>query len=190
MPSFPFICSLLLLLLAGAVSAHTPINARKYFGYVPAVDDVKFTNKTLLAEEFLHAHNWIRKQYHLPAYAWDENLASYARGYLMQRYEDCRLIHSNSKYGENIFWGKKRTWNPSDATYYWYQENQWYDFKTLTCAPPPKSCGHFTQVVWRDSNRVGCALQNCHKSDMGMLMACEYDPPGNYDNENPLQEHI
>nr|KYP33560.1 hypothetical protein KK1_045579 [Cajanus cajan] len=107
----------------------------------------------------------------------------------MQRYNDCRMVHSNSKYGENMFWGKKLHWNPSDATYFWYLEKQWYDFKTLTCAPPPKACGHFTQVVWRDSQRVGCALQHCNNRAMGMLIACEYDPAGNYANENPLQQH-
>ncbi|XP_047156173.1 pathogenesis-related protein 1A-like [Vigna umbellata] len=191
MSSFPVMSTfLLLLLLATAVSAHDRVDARKYFGYVPATDDCSLTNQTLLAEEFLHGHNWVRKKYKLPLFAWDEKLASYAREYLMQRYEDCKLIHSNSNYGENIFWGKTRNWNPSEATFYWYEEKQWYDFKTLTCAPPPKSCGHFTQVVWRDSDRIGCALQNCHNPDLGMLMACEYDPPGNYANENPLQSHI
>ncbi|KHN39131.1 Pathogenesis-related protein 1 [Glycine soja] len=122
------------------------------------------------------------KQYNLPEYTWDEKLASYARGYLMQRYEDCKLVHSNSNYGENVFWGKKLHWSPSDATYYWYQEK-------LSCAPPPKACGHFTQVVWRDSQRIGCALQHCHNPSLGMLIACEYDPAGNYENEDPLKQH-
>ncbi|KAH1136776.1 hypothetical protein AAZX31_10G044800 [Glycine max] len=165
------------------------VNTRKYFGYVPQTNDTSFTNQTALAQEFLHAHNWIRKQYNLPEYTWDEKLASYARGYLMQRYEDCKLVHSNSNYGENVFWGKKLHWSPSDATYYWYQEKQWYNFQTLSCAPPPKACGHFTQVVWRDSQRIGCALQHCHNPSLGMLIACEYDPAGNYENEDPLKQH-
>ncbi|CAJ1968416.1 unnamed protein product [Sphenostylis stenocarpa] len=186
MPSL-LIC--IVLLLAPTISAHNRFDARSYFGYVAENNDTTFTNKTLLAEEFLHAHNWVRNQYQLPAFEWDEKLASYSRSYLMERYEDCLLVHSNSMYGENIFWGKMRYWTPSDATYYWYQEKQWYDFKTLTCAPPPKACGHFTQVVWRDSHRIGCALQNCQDPSMGMLIACEYDPAGNYENENPLQSH-
>ncbi|KAL2323314.1 hypothetical protein Fmac_027693 [Flemingia macrophylla] len=165
------------------------VDRRKFFGYVPEVEDPSFTNQSQLAEEFLQAHNWVRRQYKLPALAWDEGLASYARQYLMQRYNDCRMVHSNSNYGENLFWGKKLHWSPSDATYSWYQERQWFDFKTLSCSPPPKSCGHFTQVVWRDSLRLGCALQHCNNRAMGMLIACEYDPAGNYDHENPLQQH-
>ncbi|XP_027367749.1 pathogenesis-related protein 1A-like [Abrus precatorius] len=171
----------------GHHGGHHRVNTRKYFGWIPA--STTSVNQTELAEEFLHAHNWVRKLYNLPLYAWDEQLASYARGYLMQRYEDCKLVHSNSDYGENMFWAKKLNWTPSDATYYWYKEKQWYDFHTLTCAPPPKACGHFTQIVWRDSIRIGCALQHCHNPGAGMLIACEYDPPGNYENEHPLKQH-
>ncbi|RYR73579.1 hypothetical protein Ahy_A02g007998 [Arachis hypogaea] len=132
-------------------------------------------SKALLADEFLHAHNWVRNKYNLPPYTWDENLESVARKYLMERYDDCRVIHS--KYG---------------------YEKDWYDFNKLTCTPPPpskpnrppKMCGHFTQIVWRDSLRVGCGLQHCNDRNAGMLIACEYDPPGNYANENPLEQHI
>ncbi|KAK7279409.1 hypothetical protein RJT34_24461 [Clitoria ternatea] len=164
------------------------VNARQYFGWVPK-NDMHTSVNQVIAQEFLHAHNWVRKVYKLPELVWDEKLASYARGYLMQRYEDCMLVHSDSDFGENVFWGKKLHWTASDATYWWYVERQWYDFKTLTCLPPPKNCGHFTQLVWRDSARVGCALQHCRNSTQGMLIACEYDPPGNYDNEHPLKHH-
>ncbi|KAK7345630.1 hypothetical protein VNO77_16238 [Canavalia gladiata] len=197
----PFVICIVLLFLA-TVSAQQPpannkrrghhfdtVNTRKYFGWVPKSQSSSSVNLTELAEEFLHAHNWVRNQYKLPSYVWDEKLASYARKYLMQRYDDCKMIHSNSNYGENLFWGKQLHWTASDATYYWYLEKKWYDFKTLHCAPPPRACGHFTQLVWRDSTRLGCALQHCHNRAVGMLIACEYDPPGNYENENPLQLH-
>lgn len=165
-------------------------NAARFFGYHRSSDPNWATNQTLVSNEFLHAHNWVRTQYNLPNLTWDDNLAGYARQYLTtDRYDDCKLIHSNATYGENMFWGKKLHWTPSDAVYYWYIEKDAFDFNTLKCAPASKMCGHFTQLVWRDTTRVGCALQHCHVAGTGMLIACEYDPPGNYENENPLEVH-
>ncbi|XP_061353923.1 pathogenesis-related protein 1-like [Gastrolobium bilobum] len=174
----------------GQRGGHHRGNPGKLFGYVRSNNPQDFNNHTKLAEEFLHAHNWVRNEYKLPPFAWDEKLASFARGYLMQRYNDCKMVHSTADYGENLFWGRKRHWTPSDAVYFWYREKRWYDFNTRKCASPPKMCDHFTQIVWRDSTRVGCALQHCFNTSAGMLVACEYDPPGNYVNENPLEMHI
>lgn len=141
----------------------------------------------LLAQEFVAAHNWVRRRFNEPLFKWDDKLASFARQYAMRRQEDCKMVHSDGPYGENMFWGKKQHWTASDAVYYWFVENKWYDFKSLDCsAPEEKGCGHFTQLVWRDSVRVGCALQQCHKNESGMLVICEYDPPGNFEHENPL----
>jgi hypothetical protein len=108
----------------------------------------------------------------------------------MERYDDCQCTHSSANYGENLFWGKRLHWTPCDAVYYWYMEKNSYDFNTLKCEPPPKMCEHFTQIVWRDTTHVGCALQHCKNAGgtagVGMLIICEYNPPGNYANENPL----
>ncbi|CAK8571043.1 unnamed protein product [Lathyrus sativus] len=161
-------------------------NTAKFFGFVRTSRSAYLHNQTELAKEFLHAHNWVRKEYKLPELAWSENLASFARKYLTERSDDCKLVHSSGNYGENLFWGKKLHWTPSDAVYYWYMEKDSFDFNTLKCEPPPKLCEHFTQMVWRDSEHVGCALQHCKNEGTGMLIACEYDPPGNFVNENPL----
>lgn len=163
-------------------------NAAKYFGYVRKNGTSYLKDQNELAKEFIHAHNWVRTQYKLPALKWDESLASFARKYLMQRYGDCQMIHSTSNYGENMFWGKKLHWTPSDSVYYWYQEKKWFNFSSLNCQPK-QSCEHFTQIVWRDSQRIGCALQHCQNPKNGMLIVCEYDPPGNFEKENPLQAH-
>ncbi|MED6171308.1 hypothetical protein PIB30_039573 [Stylosanthes scabra] len=177
-------------------------NPGKLFGWTPNNEIMASDSKALLADEFLYAHNWVRSKYNLPPYTWDENLESIARKYLMERYDDCKVIHSNYAYGENLFWGRKLHWTPSDVVYFWYTEKDWYDFEKRTCSPPPppsssprhhnrppKICGHFTQIIWRDSLRVGCGLQRCNDRNAGMLIACEYDPPGNYANENPLEIH-
>ncbi|KAJ1416914.1 CAP domain [Sesbania bispinosa] len=149
----------------GRKRGHHRRNAAKFFGYVRKTDMAWFNNQTLIADEFMHAHNWVRAQYQLPLYTWDEKLASYARGYLMQRYEDCKLIHSSSEYGENMFWGG-------------------------TCIGPLQM--RFIIGTWRRRiliPRAMRACQHCHNPGGGMLMACEYDPPGNFVNENPFESH-
>jgi pathogenesis-related protein 1 len=43
-------------------------------------------------------------------------------------------------------------------------------------------CGHYTQIVWRDTTSVGCAAQSCPQ---GEIWVCDYSPPGNYVGQHP-----
>ncbi|KAI9122194.1 hypothetical protein K1719_006883 [Acacia pycnantha] len=174
----------------GKISKHA-----KMFGWDPmkaikACDPSSDLLKCLRKLEFLVAHNWVRLQFKLPLFTWDEKLESAAKQTAMQHYDDCKMVHSDFPYGENIFWAQQLHWTPSDAVYYWYNESSWYNLTSLQCsAPVGKDCGHFTQVAWKDSVRLGCALQHCRDPTKGMLIFCEYDPPGNFDNENPLDDN-
>lgn len=42
-----------------------------------------------------------------------------------------------------------------------------------------RGCGHYTQVVWANTKRVGCAAAECRNG--GTFVVCSYDPPGNMD---------
>jgi len=48
-----------------------------------------------------------------------------------------------------------------------------------------EATGHFTQVVWKASKSVGCAVTACDgkgsPSSPGMYVTCEYYPVGNMD---------
>lgn len=147
--------------------------------------------KHLKQQEFLTAHNWVRTLYKLPLFTWDEKLEDAAKETVMKNSNECTMSHSDLPYGENIFWGLQLHWTPSDAVFSWYNETAWYDLKTLQCLAPrgDVDCGHFTQIIWKDSVRLGCALEQCRDPTKGMLVVCEYDPPGNYDNENPLDDN-
>ena len=136
-----------------------------------------------LSREFLHAHNRIRRRLNEAPLVWDRGLARYARRWAARRFHDCQMVHSYGPYGENIFWGGRDHWTATEAVESWVRENQYYNADTNECVPG-EMCGHYTQVVWRDSHRVGCARQRCFNG--GVLIFCEYDPPGNYVNENPF----
>ncbi|XP_044431901.1 pathogenesis-related protein PRB1-2-like [Triticum aestivum] len=87
-------------------------------------------------------------------------------------------------FGENIFWGSGQSWTAANAVTSWVDEKRNYHFNTNTC-DAGKVCGHYTQVVWRKSTRIGCARVVC-AGNRGVFITCNYNPPGNFNGERPF----
>ncbi|XP_021755381.1 pathogenesis-related protein 1-like [Chenopodium quinoa] len=133
---------------------------------------------------YLKVQNDARNVVGVPPLSWDNRLAAYAQWWANQRRYDCALQHSRGPYGENIFWGSGGSdWSPAFAAQYWVDEKKWYDYNTNSCAYG-KDCGHYTQIVWKSSTRVGCAKVVCYNG-RGVFITCNYDPPGNYIGSRP-----
>lgn len=117
---------------------------------------------------------------------WDSQLANYARWWAGQRRARCEVIHSFPegyfKLGENIYWGSGSTWTPMDAVGAWADEEKYYNYKANSCAEG-EICGHYTQIVWKSTRKIGCARVVCNSGDV--FMTCNYYPPGNYIGERP-----
>ncbi|MCD7449599.1 hypothetical protein HAX54_000664 [Datura stramonium] len=138
------------------------------------------------AIQFLFHHNLVRAtKMELPL-TWDSNLENYAKWWASSRREDCRLMHSfpegDFKLGENIYWGSGSTWTPTDAVNAWADEKKYYDYASNSCVEG-QLCGHYTQIVWKSTRKVGCARVICDSGDV--FMTCNYFPPGNYIGERP-----
>ncbi|XP_016469247.1 pathogenesis-related protein PR-1-like [Nicotiana tabacum] len=138
------------------------------------------------AIQFLFHHNLVRAtKMELPL-TWDSNLEKYAKWWASSRKEDCRLMHSfpesDFKLGENIYWGSGSTWTPTDAVNAWADEQKYYNYASNSCVEG-QLCGHYTQIVWKSTRRVGCARVICDSGDV--FMTCNYFPPGNYIGEKP-----
>jgi len=127
-------------------------------------------------EGFLVPHNQARNAVGVGRLQWDRKLANYARNYARQRRGDCLLQHSDSPFGENIFWGSGNSWTPLQAVAAWIDEKKWFDYAKNICTGP--DCTHYTQVVWRTTTNVGCAKIKCNSGDT--FITCNYYPPGNY----------
>lgn len=154
------------------------------------------TADTALAQEMLTAHNQARAsalptpQPALPALTWSEEAAQVAQSWANQ----CTFAHNPDRgpYGENI-----AAASPPDAetntqaVQDWVSESANYNYASNTCASG-QMCGHYTQVVWRDTTQVGCATAVCNtNSPFGSqlpqwrLWVCDYSPPGNFVGQRP-----
>ena len=132
------------------------------------------------------AHNRIRAEKGVGDLAWDGALAQVAQDWAdTLAADDCAFMHSTTGYGENLYaFSAAGQVTPDTVVDAWASEEAWYDYATNTCTPPEGgSCGHYTQVVWAGSERVGCGVSVC---DTGWeLWVCNYDPPGNWVGEKP-----
>ncbi|KAL6636814.1 hypothetical protein ACP70R_024386 [Stipagrostis hirtigluma subsp. patula] len=136
-------------------------------------------------QDFVNLHNRARAADNVGPVRWDPTVARYAQDYAAKRAGDCRLQHSGGPYGENIWWGSAgRAWTAADAVRSWVEEKRNYHYDTNTC-DAGKVCGHYTQVVWRKTQRIGCARVVC-AANRGVFVVCSYDPPGNFNGERPF----
>jgi len=132
--------------------------------------------------QILERHNFYRAQHCAPALVWDEEIAMSAQSWS----DGCVFTHdgvAGTGFGENLAGGFPGE-NGGAPVDMWYKEVQQYDF-----ANPGFSAGtgHFTQLVWRDTARVGCGMTRCPGSIFGwapefgeaLMYSCRYAPPGN-----------
>lgn len=155
------------------------------------------------AAAMLAAHNKWRGEVAVAELRWSETLRQRAEKWAaeLKRRNHCKMKHSGP--AENLFWaGPLKTadakdgngnwiWHNSlqaiteaDVANDWGSERQWFEYASNTCsAPTGKSCGHYTQVVWRDSQEVGCARAVC--DDFSQVWVCNYEPAGNVQGEKP-----
>ncbi|KAJ0048751.1 hypothetical protein Pint_17043 [Pistacia integerrima] len=134
-------------------------------------------------QDYVNAHNSARAAVGVGPVTWDNTVAAFAQNYANQRIGDCALVHSGGggKYGENLAWSSADL-SGTDAVKMWVNEKADYDYNSNTCAAG-KVCGHYTQVVWRDSVRIGCAKVRCNNG--GTFIGCNYAPLGNYVGQKP-----
>ncbi|XP_031544332.1 peptidase inhibitor 16 isoform X3 [Vicugna pacos] len=151
-----------------------------------------------LSEEEKHVmvelHNLYRAQVSPPAanmlqMRWDEELAAFAKAYAQQ----CVWGHNKERgrRGENLFAITDGLDVPL-AMEEWHHEHEHYNLSAATCARG-QMCGHYTQVVWARTERIGCGSHFCEKLQ-GVdetnihLLVCNYEPPGNVKGQRPYQE--
>ncbi|XP_054256243.1 GLIPR1-like protein 1 [Indicator indicator] len=166
-------------------------------GQVPTLPGIR--DKTFI-KECVQVHNDFRSKVQPPAsnmryMTWDAALARTARAwakrclfehniYLSKE----RQCHPNfTSIGENLWVGSHQAFTVTNAIKLWYDEVSSYNFTTQECT---KVCGHYTQVVWDHSHKIGCAVTYC-KEVAGIPDAanfvCNYSPSGNFPRKPYIQ---
>ncbi len=135
-----------------------------------------------MGQRFLDAHNRVRVPMTLPPLTWDPALAASAQDWADTLSTiGCRMRHKpNNPHGENIFFNSGYDAVPDEVVAAWASEKENYDYRTNKCTG---MCGHYTQVVWANSRRLGCGVASCGPAQ---VWVCHYDPPGNVVGYRPF----
>jgi pathogenesis-related protein 1 len=151
----------------------------------------------LNADEMVDAHNRWRKTVGAPAIAYSTELAASAQEWAnhLQHSNQCKMQHSkpNGQYGENLYWASAIEWSngkrelqqvsPKMVVDSWGSEVSDYNYMSNNCIKG-KMCGHYTQVIWKSTTTVGCAIAVCEDS-REQVWVCQYQPPGNWVGQKP-----
>jgi pathogenesis-related protein 1 len=156
-----------------------------------------------LINEFVTAHNAARSgpldptpSPALPPVTWDAVLADTAFGYLSRcvatstppslvdhnanRSADYAALGGSGYVGENIY-ASTGTATPTAAVSSWMSEAPQFIYASSAIG----TAGHYTQVVWRASVRIGCAIVNCPAVTFHDTVLCDYAPGGNIVGQKP-----
>lgn len=148
-------------------------------------------------QTMLEQHNVHRRNHSAGDLTWDATLAQYA----LNTANTCKFAHDMNQggggYGQNLAsWGGTGSLEGTRVkTAASGVTNQWYNgemelFQGLYGQSEPSSMsgfegwGHFTQLVWKDTTKVGCATVQCAPgtvlSFQSWYTVCNYNPPGNF----------
>ncbi|GFS65960.1 peptidase inhibitor 16, partial [Trichonephila inaurata madagascariensis] len=78
--------------------------------------------------------------------------------------------YPHGDYGQNLYIGHDRSGYL--GLWMWYEEHQHYDCKSRVCKPE-EECGHYIQMAWGKSSRLGCGVRRC---GYRYLIVCHYYP--------------
>jgi len=143
-----------------------------------AVSSVTATNPAYTAY-----HNNYRQLHNATLFSYDATVAASAQSWansMSPNGAGCSTHSSGTGYGENLAWTSSST-PTADVSYLdsvqsWYSEVKDWSFST-SAGTSSAATGHFTQVVWASSTKVGCGRT---QGSGGTCTVCQYDPPGNY----------
>ncbi|KAK2593942.1 hypothetical protein QQS21_008349 [Conoideocrella luteorostrata] len=145
----------------------------------------------------LEKHNLHRKNHSASALEWDDTLAQYAANTANGCVFEHDMKQGGGGYGQNLAsqgssgnidnlkvksaaQGVTDMWYNGEAGNY----NSFYGMSNPPSNVPLGDFGHFTQLVWKSSKKVGCATVKCPGGSVLSLPAwytvCNYQPPGNY----------
>lgn len=142
---------------------------------------------TSFAERMLALHNRERSAVGTPPLQWDPMLAESAASYGPALAALGRLQHSPREgrpgQRENLAMASTGYYDDLQLAGMWVAEKRIFQpglFPNVSRTGYWKDVSHYTQMVWRGTTHVGCALYRAGGND---FLICRYSPPGNKDGK-------
>jgi uncharacterized protein YkwD len=154
-------------------------------------------NLGTLRSTALSQHNTYRAKHRSPNMALDNSLNSTAQSWAQYLASKGELEHSSrsqrNNAGENlyVFYTTQSSINGStiakNAVKSWYDEVSAYNYANPGFS---SETGHFTQVVWKSSTKLGCGAAKGTARVSGrnynaFYVVCHYAPAGNFQGQFP-----
>lgn len=158
-----------------------------YYGMAPAP-----RSDALLRRTVLDVHNRERMALGVAAIAWDDALAADAARYARQMARTNIFRHSGRAdraidAGENLWMGSRDLYGYDVMMDGFVQERRVFRargrFPDISSTGNWQDAGHYSQMVWRGTQKVGCALGEGARFD---YLVCRYFPAGNMYGMGPL----
>lgn len=150
-----------------------------------AASAASFEVESSIPARILALHNRERAAVGAPPLAWDPALAAAAASYGPALASLGHLEHSprESRPGqrENLAMGSTGYYGVEDLVGFWVAEKRNFEpglFPNVSRTGYWKDVAHYTQMIWKGTTNVGCALYRDGGRD---YLICRYSPPGNAD---------
>ncbi|OJS19292.1 hypothetical protein BK403_27985 [Escherichia coli] len=170
--------------LAGAVSASADPGHPAYLGEIPHTQPPASE-----AERLLVMHNAERTRLGLPPLTWNVALARDAADYARILLVRGGLEHASERdrrgTGENLWMGTAGAWKADAMISMFLEERRYFRtavFPDISLTGNWKDAGHYSQIVWRETREVGCAIETGNGMD---VLVCRYFPAGNVIGQSP-----
>jgi pathogenesis-related protein 1 len=141
----------------------------------------------LANSDLLDFQNEARAAVGVNSFIWNSSAAAACASWLNTlAKKGCAYDHPPEPYpyGQNL--AAAEDFDPvSSAVETWVDEGAKYTLATMPngCSTGNiADCGHYTQVVWRASTSVGCAVNDCNNIN---YVCCDYYPRGNVLGQKP-----
>lgn len=148
--------------------------------------------RTKAEDRLLAAHNRERTALDIPPLRWDSGLAADAAEWAEVQRRIGYLKHSPSDprdpdpQGENLWAGTKGHYSLESMVGLWIAERKHFKpgiFPANSRTGDLADVAHYTQVMWRSSTHVGCAMSSNGRDD---FLVCRYSEGGNVIGERPF----
>jgi len=141
-------------------------------------------------ERVLASHNRERTAMGIAPLFWSRDLQNSAQSWANHLAATGEFEHSDDgarePTGENLWGGTSGYYSPEAMVNGWIEEKRVFKqglFPNNSTTGDVSDVGHYTQVMWRDTNEVGCGKAAGLGQD---VLVCHYRNPGNYEGERPF----